>query len=45
MRQPQVMPPSPLAMAIKKILRVPVYAVVRYPIEQNQWFYRMERIA
>jgi hypothetical protein len=46
---PEIMPPRPVSMAVKRALRLPVVAVVRYPTmgKNNRpvWAYTMERIA
>lgn len=46
---PEIMPPRPVVMGVKRALRLPVIGVVRYPtLGKNKrpvWAYTMERIA
>lgn len=44
-RVPQVMPPKPLTIAIKKALGLPVFGFVKWPIANGEWHVRIQRIA
>lgn len=44
-RMAQVMPPTPIAIAVKRSLGIPVYGLVRTPIGKTDWTVTMERIA
>ena len=44
-RTPEVMLPSPVAMAVKRALGRPVVTFVRYPVGKDQWHTVLQRIA
>lgn len=44
-REPQIMPPRATVIGVKRALRKPIHAMVRWPVGKSDWRYTVERIA
>jgi hypothetical protein len=42
-RVPEIMAPSPLCIAVRRVLRIHTYAVIRYPTPSG-WHYQIEKV-